>query len=694
MVDRFGGVPLDQVTGTTTDRFGGAELEDVPVQRSVLLEQLAAEQGPFESAMISAGRTVTEMGRMVGLAEPEDPIVTEAIRELERQRPISTTVGQALPFVAPGVGVGAIPGTLARVTAGGALGAAEGGIVAAAGDQDVIAGAGIGGVIGAGLEAIFPVLGRLASATFRRITGRTPRSTLVTPDGQPTSELVDALQEQGLKFEDLVVESQQQIARQARGADPSEVARGAVLREIDAPATLGDIRGAAERGGFEQQALEARLVESTDPLGDPLRGLRLEQSRSFSNVLQQNIDELGVPEDVGRSIKDALEGRSTLLRTQKNDLYKQAAEQSEDLGGLPIFTDDLIDALPDQRTMRRLERRAGSQIPALNDLLVEFGVNKDSAATQAFLDAGGEIEPLSLRNFEDFRQELNALSRGDQSGATSVATGPLTKALDDELDNVFSSAEAGGAAPELLETLKEARKVTTELKTEFSPQSISGRLIDKKIDRRTPLIEASKVYDELLTGKRPPEFLDRTLANLEKSGARGEKAIGNLQAAAILDLLDNAFKASSRKIQGQRVFGQAAFERRLQQVSEGGKLDRLFKNNPKALADIRKVQTAAEIVTPPATAVPKGSGSILLDSLRQIGVMSLTQKLPGLGPAIANVITTSLEKGGNRVALERALNATPRSRIAASTIQRDFPSMAAALGISGLSIKERTEEQQ
>ena len=128
----------------------------------------------------------------------------------------------------------------------------------------------------------------------------------------------------------------------------------------------------------------------------------------------------------------------------------------------------------------------------------------------------------------------------------------------------------------ILENLKEARSRVVQIKTEFSPQSITGKLIGFKRDGVTPIIESSKVFKEILGSNKAPELFDRTLSLLKKSGEKGAVAINDLQAASIMQLLDDAFKAQTRKIGGEKVIGGTAFQNSFDALNQGNRLDKLF----------------------------------------------------------------------------------------------------------------------
>lgn len=675
---------------TVAEAYKLAKQEEAPTTD---FTQLAQEPGIFEAGAIAAGRGLTKLGEAVGLAEPEDPAVTAAFEALQKERPISTgvgeAVGQAAPFLLPGVGIGAIPSFAGRIVAATGLGLTEGGLIAKSRGEDVLPSAGVGGAIAGTFEAVFPIIGRLGGNLIRRVTGRAARGAVLDAAGRPSAELKQALDKVGVSFDDLTDTAIDTLKKTKPGADPEQVARLARMEALGVPATTGDITQE-----FAQQAAEARLVESAaDVLGDPLRALRLEQSRAFKSQLDNQINKLGVPDEIGDSLKSALEGRKKLLTTEKNALYRQVAEASPDVKAAPIITDTIAEAIPSSEVLDDLAVTAGEgAIDKVDDLLVKFGINKSPADVERFLSKSfrgrpANIDPLNVGNFERFRKSLNAID--DPTGALSVYVGPVKKALDAEAGLIDDALRTAGITDEsILAPLKEARGLVRQIKTEFSPEAISGRLIKAKRDGVTPLVESSKVFNELMGGQKAPELVERTVESLLKS-PKGKKAIGDLQSRTIVDLIDNAFKAQTRKIAGERTFGATAFNKRLEQMGER-RLKAVFSTRPDILKKIKEVGKVAEEITPPSGAVPKGSANVILDALNRTGVMAITAKIPGAG-LFTETLKTIADKGASRKTLDKALRAKPQVKKIATFIANDAPSLASVLGISFLSTKEEKE---
>lgn len=644
----------------------------------------AMERGGLETFAGSVGKGVANVARGLGLMDEAGQREKQRFAASEEAYPITTTagevIGEALPFAPLVVATGAIPAFGTRVAASTALGAAEGGIAALGrtGDaQRAGEAAGIGGLLGAGIEAALPSLGRLGSAIFRRVSGRQPAGALFDAAGQPTPEMAEALQKAGVSLQDLQQAALDDLMRLPAGSSPEQAARIAQFAQEGIPYTRGDITQS-----LPQQAMEARLAESaSDPLAQPVRSMRLEQSEKFRGVLDEMVSKLGVPERTGESIKDALSGRKALMSTEKRELYKSAMEQAEQVGGVPVIPDNIRTAIPDERTTRRIERLVPQQAGALDDLLIEFGIKNAPDGYK------GAVDPLSLANFEDFRQAINAIERTDQTGTIKVLSGPIKQALDDEIGLAVDAA--GHAMPaDLLATLQKARGVTRDIKTEFSPQAMAGRLIDVKRDGVTPVVEASTVSRRLLGPAGTVEDMKRTMQSLAKSGDKGKQAIGDLQAAAIMDIMEAAFGATSRKIDGVPTLGHAAFQKALKKIGDP-KLNILFSNNKDALSRLKNLGKIAGNIQAQAGAIPKGSASVILDSLNKMGIMGISSKIPGAG-LLLDVVDTAAKNAGTKQAVKQALDAKPDQLKMAIQIDRNYPALAQALGIAGLA--QTTEE--
>jgi hypothetical protein len=540
-----------------------------------------------------------------------------------------------------------------------------------------------GGAIGKTIPtALMEAIGLGLAKKATKSTGR-----LIDSDGNPTQELIDALQDSGVKFDELTPESVNAL-NENRFSVPEEVLRSERFKELNIPATKGDVTQ-----DFKTQALESRLLESaSDDSAGPVRALRLEQSRGIIGELNELVDNLGVPGDVGNSLKEALSGRKKLLRTEKNALYSQASEAAPEIKALPLITDSIEDALPDLDTFDDLSITAPDSVNQFKTAMARFGIDKSEDALNRLEKLGIEPQPLTVGNFERLRKTLNRIERADQTGAASVMTGPVKNALDSEADLIDSAIKAGGVTdPTVLDSLKGARQRVVTLKTEFSPQSITGKLIDSKRDGVTPVIEASKVFNEIFGPNKAPELLDRTLESLNKAGSKGKRAIKDLQASAVMKLIDDSLKAQTRKIKGEKVLGGVPFQKSFESLNQGGRLDKLFSTDKGSLKKLKQISEVLKDLTPPSGAVPKGSASVVLDALNGMGLFALTNKIPGIGP-FAQAIRLVAEKGADKAAVDAALKSRPKVKRALRAMQKDFPELATVLGVASIDIDKEGEE--
>lgn len=636
----------------------------------------ASEMGGLETFLASAGKGAINLVRGLGLMDMAGEREQRRWEAAEDIRPITTTAGEitgeAIPFLAPGGAIGKIASTPRRIAAAGALGGAEAGISSrgrTGSETEALESGGLGVLLGAGLEATIPYVGRAVGATYRKLTGKAPPSRVLDEAGRPTPEVQKVLDEAGISYDELAESTLKQIQDLPPSTLPEQAARQAQFSEAGVPYTKGDITQ-----GLEQQATEARLMESaSDPLADPFRQRRLEQSQAIGRELE-SIRGTGSPELAGESTKEALSGRLSKMKKQRRDLYASAKEQAQSAGGVPVQVDNIASALPVD-DLADLAITAPKQVKALDSIMVKYGLK------EAGEDFTGEVTPLSVDNVERFRKSLKAIERSDDTKAITVATAPLTRALDDELDLM---TDAGvGIPPSLAKTLKDARSAVRAEKTEFDPKSMVGRLVGTKKNSTEQVIEASKIVPKLFAKSTPREDLLKTMQSLSRAGDEGKKAIGDLQASAVMQIMDESFGAGTRKIDGIPTFGAGSYKRAIDRIGQD-KLNILFNDNPAALKKLKNIGEISKLIQPAGAALPKGSASVNLEIANRLFGMSLGAKIPGAG-IILDMMTTAKGAADKQRSVAEALAAKPEQLKIAQEIDRSYPALAQAFGIAGLS---------
>lgn len=490
-----------------------------------------------------------------------------------------------------------------------------------------------------------------------------------------TPEAREAIRAQGFTDDDI---------RAIAARDPQQLERMERFNRLGVQPTRGDITQQ-----LEAQKPEAQLFETAqDEAGASMRQLRRSQTQALTRNVDELIDEAGVPESAGDTIKDALKGRKQLTKEQARAAY-DALSEAQDGASMPILIGNVenLEGFPSPADYRSVQRINRSEVNALDDLLAEFGLS-DSEKALKRLDADGVTpQPLTLSNFEDFRKGLAAIERSDQTGNLGRLTGPIRRELDKQVDAMSEALETSGN-PNVAAAAKEARMNWKAYKEEFDPKSLTEQLIADKPKSIIPQVESSNVYTKIAANATPVEQVDRLVQSLKSAGPKGRKALGDLQASMMMDLLDSSFKGVTRKVDGQPMISGPAMAKRWEKLENKAKI--VFQDNPAALRRLQDVVKTSADITPQNIAVPKGSAGYIMDVLQKTGLITAAQAIPG-----ANFLIEGMREIGARSAnqanFNRAMKARPDLNRSVKLMATDYPSLAVALGI-GETVTQEPEE--
>lgn len=470
-------------------------------------------------------------------------------------------------------------------------------------------------------------------------------------------------------------------ARRAKRATPSNITpeQSPRLKRTDIAAT----RGQAD-ADFAQQKAENFLLEQSSEGGEQMRGYQLAQSREIRDYLEGVAPEQA--DNVGESVKQALELRESSAKFKRKQAYDKLAEVTKDTD-VKLNTQVIADALPEAGELRDFAATSPGQYNAVTNLLTEFGIDLTPQGLKRAVDQGIDINELSVGNAERFRKRLNAIERADQTGSTSRITGPIKNALDSEFDLASTALQESGGADVAL-AAKNARLSNTALKTEFDPKSLTNQLIESKsYQSRIPKIEDSKVYDKMVARSTPVEEFERVVKSLDRAASKGKRAKQQIKSRMMLDLIDSGFGAKSRKIDGEQIFGANAFMKRFEQLEP--KLKSVMTE-----AEFNKVKRFAEDakdLQPPSGAMPKGSAGFFIDSMQKAGLLGLLSSIPYAGAASAEFLRDIGRTSADIKAFNKAVKAKPELKDAVNLLATDYPSLAVALGVPQL--REEEEEE-
>lgn len=681
--DQFDEAPAaEQATANPFDQFDEAPVEPVVEQPVPAAEPESTEPAPNKFSPVRAG---------VGALETAAQFATGAIAE-----PLAGLAGLAgLPF---GSEQGAenvksvrealtyqprTPAGQATSRGAGAVLAPIGKAIESASEATGDAGYAVGGPV-AGAVA-YAVPSAILEAVGIKGTKQAKRAAVEAAVQEGGAALLT--QEARKTLVDSGLYTPEQLRTIAAG-DVEQLDRLARFQRLGIQPTRGDIQQT-----MQTQKPEAQLIQSAqDESGAALRAVRKGQTQALAKNVEEMIDQTGVPAEIGNSIKDALEGRKTILKSRAKQAYEALGQQTEALD-VPILIQNYknIEGMPDAGGMRDIATQFPAQARALEDLMAEFGISDNPKAIERLANLDDPVVPqqVSIANFERLRQRLKGIEKADQSGNLSRVIGPIRAELDRQVDIASSVLERSGN-PNVAALAKEARHNYRALKEEFDPKALTEQLVADRKGSSIPQLEASQVYSKLVAPSTPIEQFDRVVQSLKGEGAKGRRALADLQASMAMDLLDSSFKGVTTKMDGQAMISGPAMSKRFDKIKDKARL--AFQDNPAALAKLEDVVRAAEDITPQNAAVPKGSAGFIMDALETIGLTTMLNRLPFGGAAVEGIRALSV-RSGNQKALKNALKADPKLQQTADIMATDYPSLATALGLGYLVNQEQGEDE-
>lgn len=519
----------------------------------------------------------------------------------------------------------------------------------------------VGGAIGSAIPAgVMEALGFKGASKLRGAKGISGI----------TDDAAAALERAGVRLDDLSDANIQQIKSRIEADARAKAERMEAFEAEGVQPTRGDIGQ-----NFAQQKRESELFEMSGAEGDQMRKLRLYQSEKLKSNLESMVDDLGVSAEVGASVKDALTGRKQVLKQERRRLYDRLAEEAQS-ANIPLLKDDIMAAMPDSRTARDIASGAPNAARIVDDALKDYG----------FIAGGKDVTPFSLSNFESFRKALNRAEQADQTGAIRNITGPLKRAVDETIDTA-ALALARSGNENIANIAKEARQSHIALKTEFDAAALTDQLIQsKKRNSNVAKFEDSQVYQKLISKSTPVEQFKMVSDSLKQAGNLGTKGLADLKNTMLLDIVDSAFGAGTRKIVGERTFGSAAFKKKIDEARP--KLEQIFtKDEMKRIDNMYRIADSIQV---PSGAIPKGSAGWFMDTINKLGVTALMAKTPA-GSLLLEPMRDLTKKAANKRALQQALD-IPKNKEAIKIIYNDFPSLAAVLGISAIRAEQEDQE--
>jgi hypothetical protein len=383
---------------------------------------------------------------------------------------------------------------------------------------------------------------------------------------------------------------------------------------------------------LKDQRMQKELAEASSASGESYRQGVAARAEELKSDLAEASGRPGetassIMDEAGGFIKESLIEKEKSMRAEKNRLYEEGIDAASDLNNVFVDKTNMVANAPKMSEM--MEIYDANTIPkhtaALQKLFYKYGLNElvPERSLKTF-EKSGKIDrtPLSIANFERFRQGLNRISRENRGSSLYEIINPVKDAFDFELGEMAKAKGTENLPPEVYKPLREARAIVTDMKTQFSPKQLTGKLVAYNKDGFTPLVEASKVYDKMLAKSMPKEQIQSTLYNLSKSGADGKKAIATLQSAVVLDLVESSFGKNG-------VFDTAAFKRRIKSIGQD-KLEIIFKNNPSVIKKLKNYDKIADTISNNVRTKP----GWFQNFITSFGLINIMGRVPGLSAVL------------------------------------------------------------
>lgn len=572
-----------------------------------------------------SGDSTDDVSAFLGL--PSSERQEKAFEPLREEFPITTTVGEIAGEIAATAPIGAGVGSAAlkgvNLAKGGAAasrfipalaaGATEGSIIGAA-EEDAGFGALIGGGTAVAAEALLPPVARRLKRFFGKAK---PLDELVSvADGvvSPTKETLDVLDDVGVKFDDIITESQEELLTPKQAA-----IKGAFKKEGIEPASRTRIRPNVE--DIQREGFLLRQSGSEGAASD-FRQKVVQENEALKGRFEDIANEVGISGEQGADkLKTALFDIKSSMRSARNRAYQDLADVAQDkpelIKRIPLNKDRLVDGVREASEIGVDPSTENAVLRAFEDFgLVEKGERKG-----AFDLITGEsgIEDLSLANLHKFRKRINSVFDVTKPKEV-IARKSIINAIDDielEIVDAFDDeALSSVKTPKLIrDAAVRARQSVIDEKKVFNEGDLIQQLVAPKVAgldaKEAPLVASSKVFNKITTKATPVENVRKLVSTLKNDGSEESlEALGNLQASTMMDLLDFSVQPSKKLVdkQGTTVdmFSGTRLNNRIKQIGED-KINALFDNNKDALRSLKRLRKISDARITPEEAIQKGS---------------------------------------------------------------------------------------
>lgn len=403
----------------------------------------------------------------------------------------------------------------------------------------------------AGLAAAIPQVA-LEAAAILLLRGARPQKAFFDVEGRPTQELMEALNAQGLSFDDLVLEAVREL--------PDQTRRQLLTGAPDMPKTMEPVQRAQIEGGGREAALAPLMVEGTRLAADPLAQKTIEAWREpgLIQAVKQSTPATRIkmnemlnmhrrigqdqslaakirPTDVtGRSLTErtnylqkVLDVNNTRLRNIVNDRFPT----------LQVNTQPIVNAYEEMLASMGITRQ-------LDDQLVFEGsqVSQNKNAQNQIMKVENllrEDVPVTARRLHNVKKQLDDILYETQSQGDIARTGKdIMQAVRFAINNTLREADKDYA---------QANDIISDILGSYSAlEKFLGK--DIRLDDPKAATKLGQEARKLFTNYAARAALTQTIADIDSTavryGGKFDDSVTDL--AMFANALDERFGTTAR----------------------------------------------------------------------------------------------------------------------------------------------------
>jgi hypothetical protein len=534
-----------------------------------------------------------EDARGVGLGGADDETLAaeKALTESSVLARIGSLAGNVAPFLPASLSAGGVASLPLRTASQSAIGAAEGGIVSSGtgGDYaDIIKSSLAGAAIGGGAEILGSAVNSAGSALIAKY-GK--KGSALDPAGNPTPELQEALQQEGVSFDQLVGDVESVITRESGELTPERAARNQA-RE-DAFRRFGLEPTEAQRTRDKSLFIEQQdRFKTGGPVAERLEGQEQALSESVAQAVKNTN---GSPVDVATSPIQAVVNRSLKEDAEISDLYKSARESAPTAKNVKFNNASMV-----LRKYAGDDQLSGGVISSLRSSMERNG------ALTGFNPTGR----MSVDSAEKFRQEANSIFP-----STNDRGKMILREFKDAIDK-----DTGAAVGE--DWYKQARSAKAKFESGLDREKFN-KFDERKVNLVRDILNNKITPDQIEKGsliRSGSKYQAQDLSDLKRYLMSGDaedqiagiKAWNDIRASAMQSIKDKAFVGAETEL-GTKQLSRAKLEDAIKEIGRQ-KFNVLFdQQEQKFLKDLTELARYKE--APSGTALGSGPTGAAIERL-------------------------------------------------------------------------------